>query len=168
MKTKHKLSILILLLTTTFSFAQTADELAKSGLDKAMGNNPQGAIVDYTKSLELKQNPDTYYKRAIAYMMAKEYTKSIDDFNKIETVRKNETEFFFQRGNTKALMGDNQGAILDFDKSIALKPDFGKVYFYRGLSKITLKDKDSACKDLQKAIDLKYDKALETLKVNCQ
>ena len=171
MKNKHILRLSFLLLfASTISFAQTttaAQALAQNGLTKAISQDREGAIIDYTKSLALEKNPDTYYKRGVAYFLTKQYTKAIEDFNNAEVGKKDDADLFSLRAKCKAELKDNENAIIDFNKAIELRPSSGEFYFFRALSKISLKDKDGACKDLRKAIDLNYGKALSTLQTNC-
>ena len=169
MKNKQILRLSILLLfVSTISFAQTAAQaLAQNGLTKAISNDREGAIVDYTKSIKLDPNPEVYYKRAIAYMQTKQYEKAIADFDKAATTKDEIPELFFMKANCKSALNDFNGAVSDLDKAIKYNPENGKYYFFRGVAKISLKDKDGACVDLHKAIDLKYNKATETLNNNC-
>lgn len=170
MKKKHnfRLAALLVFFVSTMSFAQTAAEVwASNGQTKAIANDREGAIIDYTKSIELDPNPEVYYKRAIAYFQTRQYSKSLEDFNKAATGKKDNPALLFLRAKVKSLLKDDNGAILDYDAAIKFKPDYGEAYFFRGLSKIILKDKEGACKDLQKAVDLKYDKALGTLQSTC-
>lgn len=171
MKKKHilKLSILLLLFVSTISFAQTAAQaLAQNGLVKATANDREGAIVDYTRSIQFDPNPDVYYKRAIAYYQTNQFVKSLADYNKAADAKKGDAEFFFLRANCQTALNDYKSALADLDKAIALSPQTGRYYFFRGVAKVSLKDKNGACVDLHKAIDLRYDKALETLNNNCQ
>ncbi|HNP33220.1 MAG TPA: tetratricopeptide repeat protein [Flavobacterium sp.] len=169
MKHSFRLAFLLLFFISLNSFAQTAAQvLAQNGLNKATANDREGAIVDYTKSLELEQNPEVYYKRAIAYMQTRQFAKSLEDFDKAATLKKEDTDFFFLRGKVKSILKDYKGAIQDYDNAIKFKADNGEAYFFRALSKIELKDNVGACKDLKKAVDLKYDKALSTLQSNCK
>ena len=170
MKSKHilKLSFLLLLLASNIAGAQTAAQIwAQNGLVKATSQDREGAIIDYTKSLALEKNTDTYYKRGVAYFLTKQFKNAIEDFNNAEAGKKDFADFYSLRAKCKAELKDDQNAIIDFDKAIQLSPKRGDFYFFRALSKITLKDKEGACKDLHKAIDLKYDKALSTLQDNC-
>lgn len=168
MKSKCILKLSFLLLfVSAISFGQSAKELAKSGLEKALGNNREGAIIDYTKSIKLDPNPEVYYRRAIAYMQTNQFKKSLADFNKGATTKDELPEFLFLKASCESSLNDFKSAISDLDKAIKLSPENGRYYFFRGLAKVSLKDKDGACVDLHKAIDLRYDKALGTLQSNC-
>lgn len=160
----------LLLFVSTISFAQTttaAQAFAANGFNKAIANDREGAIVDYTKSLAYEKNTDTYYKRGVAYFLTKQYEKAIDDFNDAEAGKKDDADLFSLRAKCKAALKDDANAITDFSKAIELSPKRGDFYFFRALSKITLKDKDGACVDLHRAIELHYDKAASTLQANC-
>ena len=169
MKNKHilKLSFLLLFVSTVASAQTAAQVWAQNGFIKATSNDREGAIVDYTKSIALEPNTDTYYKRGVAYFLTRKYTNAIEDFNNAEAGKKDNADFYSLRAKCKAALKDNANAIVDFDKAIELSPQTGEFYFFRALSKITLKDKEGACKDLQKAVDLNYNKALSTLQANC-
>ena len=64
---------------------------------------------------------------------------------------------FFDRGNSKAKLGDYRGAIADFNTAIEINPKFAEAYFNRGISKDVLGDKNGACLDWSKAAELGID-----------
>ena len=170
MKKQHILilSLLLLLAMPTVSTAQSATDLFISGLQKSKANDQTGAIIDYTKSIALMPTTETYYNRALAYMLTSKYAEAIIDFDKVAEEKKDIAVFFFLRGSCKASLKDYKNAVLDFDKAIALNRTYGKAYFSRGISKSALQDKEGACQDLKKAVDLKYLKAEDVYKKACQ
>jgi tetratricopeptide (TPR) repeat protein len=170
MKKQHALVLILLLLLAipTRIIAQTADDLLISGLKKSKSNDQAGAIADYTKSIAIMPNIETYYNRALAYMQSSKYTEAIADFDKVAEEKKDIAVFFFLRGSCKSILKDYKNAIIDFDKAIALNPNYGKAYFSRGISKSSSNDKEGACRDLKKSVDLKYLKAEDIYKKVCQ
>ena len=66
---------------------------------------------------------------------------------------------YYNRGVTKALSGDYQGAIADYNEAIKLKSDYAEAYNNRGISKVKLGDNQAAIADFNQAIKLKPDYA---------
>ena len=99
-------------------------EYMSSGNAKRDNKDFYGAISDYTKAIEL--NPDS----------------------------EGNSGFFYFRGFSKYVLGDNNGAIAYFSKSIELKADFEKSYHFRGRAKSEIKDYIGAFNDICKAIEL--------------
>jgi len=76
---------------------------------------------------------------------------------------------YFDRGNSKALLRDYDGAISDYAKAIEMNPKLTEAYFYRGLLKVILLDqKESGCLDLSKAVALGDERAVKAMKEHCQ
>ena len=122
------------------------------GQNKHHSDNPGGAIVDYTKAIQVDpKNADAYLNRAIL----KGDLICID-----KTEAYNESEIQIKCG------ADNQGAIEDLTTVIELDTqdrvtrNFGGVlkthstayaYYLRGLNKGVLNDKNGACADWKTA-----------------
>lgn len=71
-----------------------------------------------------------------------------------QTIRDNpdDAHAFFERGQSRALLGDLEGAISDYTESIRLDPTQSEVYYKRGRSRAALGDNQGATEDLNYAI----------------
>lgn len=63
-------------------------------------------------------------------------------------------EAYHLRGQAKASLGDEEGAIRDYDKAIQFNPKFTDAYTSRGLSRYNLDDLQGAYFDFSKALEL--------------
>ena len=68
-------------------------------------------------------------------------------------------ETYFERGNTKASLGQYLAAISDYDNAIQLKPDAVNAYYNRGVAKAKLDQHIAAIDDFDKVMQLKPDLA---------
>ncbi|MDG1684596.1 MAG: tetratricopeptide repeat protein [Flavobacteriaceae bacterium] len=67
------------------------------------------------------------------------------------------TEYYYNLGNSKMDTEDYYGAISDFTRAIEINPNYGEAYSYRGVSKAKLGDYNGACKDANKSQKLGVD-----------
>tara|TARA_X000000950_G_C13606773_1_gene533656 strand:- start:50 stop:688 length:639 start_codon:yes stop_codon:yes gene_type:complete len=166
--------LLFLLMMPVLCFGQTAEEYFNSAMVKSKNNNYNGAISDYTKSIELinKKNfqPKNSYEELIAEELSKnlssaynnrgklkkiikDYDGAMDDYNKAITIYSNNHSAYHNRGILKRILNDNKGSISDFTKSINLNPDKDS-YYNRGISKVAINDSEGAISDFSEAINL--------------
>jgi tetratricopeptide (TPR) repeat protein len=120
-----KILYTLTLLISFSSFGQTAEDYFNSAIDKDAANDFNGAIVDYTKAIELL--PELDINVATAYN---------------------------NRGLSKADLKDYNGAIADYTKALELNPNYTIAYRNRGISKESLGDLNGACTDWKKAAEL--------------
>ena len=164
---KKTLFLLILILFTSFSFSQTAEEYYNRGHSKADLKDYRGAIADYSKAIELKPDyAEAYNNRGYSRADLEDYRGAIADFSKAIEL-KPDALAFLNRGHAKSRLEDYTGAIADFSKAIELKPDYADAYNNRGLIKILLNQMDSGCLDLSKAGELGHPTAYDTIKEYC-
>ncbi len=64
----------------------------------------------------------------------------------------NNAQAFFERGKSRALLGDLEGAVADYTESIRLDPTQSEVYYKRGRSRSALGDEQGSTEDLNHAI----------------
>ena len=125
-----------------------ADVYIQRGNVKSQLEDYRGAIADYSKAIEIENDPNNkkgrYYINPNCYALA-----------------------YFNRGLAKSNLKDYNGSLIDFSKVIALNPKEADAYYNRGLSKLNLNQKESACLDFSKAGELGHENAYELIKKYC-
>ena len=126
------------------------------GIDYGKKGEPDLAIEDFTKAIELK--PDyafAYNNRGAVYRDKGEYEQAIEDCSKAIQLKPDYAEPYSNRGAAYRNKGNYDRAIKDYDTAIKLKPDFVQAYYNRGLAYHEKREFDRAIKDYNKAIELK-------------
>ena len=94
------------------------------GLIKAKTENYEGAIKDFTKSIELRPNSaKAYYDRGLAHAMMDEIKQAMQDFSRAIELDPTYAKAYFNRGYWKDIMGDVEGALADLLKAKELSPN---------------------------------------------
>jgi len=118
-------------------------------------NNYNGAIGDYTNSLELEVSSQTYVERGKAEVLYNQIDEAIKDFNNALNFEKNSyvyaliSDAYFKKQKYTE-------AIENYTKAINLLPD-AYLYANRGRIYQKIKDYDNAIQDYGKAIELDPD-----------
>ena len=128
-------------------------ELYERGKAKDENSDYDGAIIDFTKAIELdSEYIDAYRGRASARIWINDYEGVVDDYTKIIELNFDDIDAYRSRGYAKASLKDYKGALEDFNKTIELDNE-SKVYSSRGRMKKYLLDFDEALKDFNIAIE---------------
>ena len=101
--------------------AQSAISFYNQGIDKLRSRNYQGAIVDFSKAIEL--NPkfnEAYFNRGDMKVRLKDYQGAIDDFSKAIELDPQNAMAYFNRGSVKGMSKDYQGLCADYKKAASL------------------------------------------------
>jgi tetratricopeptide (TPR) repeat protein len=78
-----KLLLIVILLATSLSYCQTAEEYLKRGIYKDSLRDDKGAIADYTKAVEINSNyMDAYFLRGLSKHNLEDYHGAIAYFTK--------------------------------------------------------------------------------------
>jgi tetratricopeptide (TPR) repeat protein len=101
-----------------------AEKYFDSGEAKAIAEDNNGAIADFTKVITLDSDD---FLVSLAYL---------------------------NRADVKNDLNDFKGALLDLNKSISLNSDYFRSYYSRGFTKVDLEDYKGAIIDFTKAIEL--------------
>ena len=80
------------------------------------------------------------------------FAKSIRHYSNALTLKSDDANTYYNRGNSYFHKGDNNRAILDYTKAIELKPDHPDAYFARGLSYFNEGEYDKAIQDYDATI----------------
>ncbi|MBC8316108.1 MAG: hypothetical protein ISR57_08495 [Bacteroidales bacterium] len=95
-----------------------AQQLYKDGSLKAIEGNYRGAIEDFTQSLMVFENWNTYYKRGYAYLIVEEYPLAVQDFTETMRINPTQTGAIVGRGIARFEMGDHVEAESDLRQYI--------------------------------------------------
>ena len=150
--------ICLLLLTAGISRAQdpvSADDFALRGVSRFEKNDFEGAIVDFTKAIDLNgQSLEfCFYFRGIALYRLNRLNEAITDLNKAITLKQH-PRFYDDRGNLLAQQGDLDRALADLNQAIEIEPKYAKAYGDRGLVHL-MRGEDTASElDLRKCFAL--------------
>ena len=160
--------IVVVLISISNCYSQTAETYYDRGVNKYALQNYKGAIVDYTKAIELDPDyADAYLLRGGSKFKLQDYKGVIADLNKAIELNPEYADAYLLRGITKANLQDLRGAIADFTQAIENKPDDADAYYYRGIAKLQLDQKDSGCLDLSKAGELGHPEAYDVIRKFC-
>lgn len=155
-------------------YCQTADDYFDRGVKKVELENYAGAIVEFTKAIEL--NPEffaAYYLRAEAKNKLKDFRGAILDFDNALLFRPNDIDIslaivYLDRGFAKVNIKDLIGAEEDFTLSISNNPKYGEAFINRGIVRIMLLKKEEACFDFSKAGELGISEVYKLIQENCK
>ncbi len=149
--------------------AQNAKDYYFLGNEKADLQDYKGAIIYFTKAIELDSNFAVAYKdRGIVESMLKDYDGSIADYSKAIELDSTITTAYAYRGSDKHILLDFTGALADYNKAVELDSTFAFVYFQRGAVKYMIHDEIGACTDWNIAKELGFKKAIEMIKQYCK
>ncbi len=122
---------------------------------KAKGD-VDGALVDYSKAIELKPSfAEAYINRGGAKYRKEDLDGALADYSRAIELKPDDAEAYYGRGSVKYRKGDLDGALADYSRAIELKPDYAESYYGRGSAKCLKGDLDGALADYSKTIELK-------------
>jgi tetratricopeptide (TPR) repeat protein len=117
-----------LIISKPKSNLEEAKNYYESGQKKQMLEDYQGAIADFTKSIQLKPDSGDFYysSRGIAKQELKDYQGAVTDFTEAIRIDPFNAYFYYNRGRAKEGMKDYQSAMNDYNEAIRLDtPDTG-------------------------------------------
>lgn len=123
-------------------------------------DDPQAAIADYNKAIELKPDySNVYFGRAVAYATKGDYDRAITDYDQVIRLQPDNADAYYNRGFVYYDKGDYDHAIADYSQAIQLKPDYAEAYVNRAVVYATKGDYDRAIADFDRTIELEPDYA---------
>ena len=139
-----------------------AQILVNIGNAKAMLEQYQEAIEDYTKALDINpKDAKAFNNRGMAKAKLERTKDAIEDFNEALDIEGNYAEALSNRGNARAILGQYQDAIGDFDMALDEMPDTDpnkpKNLTSRGITKAMLKRYIDALRDYDEALSINED-----------
>ena len=150
--------ICLIIIATIIGFtgySQTESDNMMEGLIKMQKNDFEGAILEFTKAIEINpQFINAYLYRGGAKGELNDYRGAIADFTKAIVINPKSDDAYYLRGLAKSKFKHYKEAILDFSKAILINPKLKEAYFSRGFAKLKLGQKNSGCLDFSKAGEL--------------
>jgi tetratricopeptide (TPR) repeat protein len=135
-----------------------AREFFLSGQKKSTDGDQEGAIADFTQSLNLYKMPVAYLKRGFAELVLQDYTSALNDMN--ESIKMNPAfdKAYFGRGVCKFEQQDFQGAEEDMKKYVEKDKTTAMAYNYLAGCRFMQKDYKGALEnyELVAKLDPKY------------
>ncbi|GEM_PF-4571553 len=129
----------------------------KSAAEASARNDWSGAIVEYSKAIELDPKSDRAYEgRGIAYRESKQWDKAIADFTRAVEIAPDRGGPYFERGVTYHIQGYLDKAIADFSQAIGdiSKTSWRSALYERGLAYTQKGELDKAKADFQRILEL--------------
>ena len=142
-------------LAPDYMYAYFNRAIAKERLD-----DKSGAILDYTKAINIEPWSESYFYRAGVFLDSGLFKKALEDINMAIRFSKNDPDYYNLRAwvkmNLAELLTDPllQEAIDDLTIAISLDPKDGDCYFTRGMCKYRSLGFLTACEDFLKAKSL--------------
>ena len=131
------------------------NELYERGIEKVEYKDYLGAIIEFTKAIEIDENYiDAIIQRGYSKAILKDYKGAIEDFNKTIELD-NDSRIYSARGRSKKNLLDFDGALQDYNIAVEKFPDDHSILFGRGELKYEIEDYLGAIKDYTKCIELK-------------
>ena len=116
-------------------------------------NRKKEAINDFSLSLEIKEDVDTYNERGELYMEKNEYQLAREDFQRAVELDDKDVDAWRNLGNALDKLDLYESAISCFNTGIELEPENDFLYYRRGWVKHKLKRDKEALADIDKAIE---------------
>ena len=137
-------------------FNDFADAYSIRGWALRERNQPERALSDFNRALEIAPNTANYFsQRALTYLRLKEFERAIADYNKAIELNPRSAAFANDRGIAYMDMKDYARAITDFNRAIELDPRYALPYNNRARAyALGSSDHTRAIADLDKAISL--------------
>jgi tetratricopeptide (TPR) repeat protein len=133
----------------------SASELSQQGMAALMANDHTGALLAYSKALELDPlNGTNLVNRGIAYARAGDLQKAMTDYDRAAKTMSGDHRVYYNRGIACYGLKQYSKALKDFNQAILLKPDHSRSFYNRALVYEALKNKKLAQLDYNKAIKL--------------
>jgi tetratricopeptide (TPR) repeat protein len=140
-----------------FDYIATAPGRAQAAYDLGMrklgANDLEGAIADFTRSIETSPTAEAYLQRGNAYAQLGRPEVALEDWARAIAMNLELTEAYTARGAYYRAQGDHQRALADLNRSIAIRPTV-EAYYERGQLYHTLGKFPEALQDFDRAIEL--------------
>jgi tetratricopeptide (TPR) repeat protein len=135
-----------------FSFAQTAQEHYKNGVQKHNKEDYKGAIKDYNNAIkEDKSFMKAYFNRGTCYLALNNFKDSYADFTKAIELNPKDAESYYRRATIFVVQDKYLEALPDLDKTIELDPAAPDALTLRGQIRMQSGNEKGGCEDFNLA-----------------
>ncbi len=104
--------------------------------------------------------PSATYEQANALVKERKFREAIEVLDRFIVTHPRDARAFVLRGDSKADLGDNEGALKDYNVAIGINPEYEYAYVTRCETRLQLGDSLGALQDCQEAIRLEPRDAL--------
>ena len=138
-----------------------AETWYKTGHQKWLDGDYQGAITDCTKAIELDSDFYlAYLRRGTAYSALSQFEQALQDYNRVIQLKSDFASAYNNRGNLYTQMEKLEQAFPDYERAIQLMPDNDHYYVNRALAYSRIGQLIKALEDIHIALRLNPDYAL--------
>jgi tetratricopeptide (TPR) repeat protein len=105
----------------------------------------------------IQSNPndvEAYYKRAMAYMLERDYDSAFQEFNRAIELNPDYAPAITKRGVIYGIKGEFDLAVKDFNRAIELDPVYPPTYLNRGICYYETDNTGLALRDLDKVLEI--------------
>jgi tetratricopeptide (TPR) repeat protein len=131
-----------------------AREYFITGSRKSQEGDYKGAIEDFSKSIDLYKNGNTYMKRGLTYFSIDNYPLALEDLNESVKLLPSNAKAYYIRGVCQYEMRDFRNADADLLKSLELDSTNSGAFNYIAAIKFTEEDYLGALENYSKVIKL--------------
>ena len=151
-KNVKNIVIILILISSSTTFGQTADEFLQSGIKKHNLNDFKGAINDYSKAIEANSYLKyAYFNRAVCKQVLKDNISARIDFDKTIEIDPKFAKAYYGRATISVLEENLLAALQDLDKVIEIEPTMPNALALRGQIRAKAGNKKGACEDFSQA-----------------
>jgi len=82
--------------------------------------NPQQALQDFTRAVELAPDETNYFQRAATYQMLGQHQLALADLDQVIAIKPDGAQAYFARAQSRRATGDAAGAVQDHRRALLL------------------------------------------------
>lgn len=136
-----------------------AEEYNKLGLEYIESYEFDKAIMQFDLALQIIENPDYLYNKALALMGIKEkYNEALGYIDKAIQLDAENTDYYTRKALILNLSGKYEEAIFQAEKALELDSKNAEAYFEKGNALYKLNESEKAIESFNKAVELDRDK----------
>lgn len=99
-----------------------ADYLRGRGFARSLKGDLEGAVADYTDSLQIRRDSSALRGRGVAYLDLLDFARALADFEAESSINPEDWSAIVNRGISRAFLGDLDGALADLQRADQMAP----------------------------------------------